>query len=55
MASEPKQRLTIQEYLAFERGTETRNEFHDGETFAMTGTSRAHNLIEGNIFGEVRN
>ncbi|HEY0556234.1 MAG TPA: Uma2 family endonuclease [Thermoanaerobaculia bacterium] len=55
MASDPKQRLTIQEYLAFERGAEARNEFHDGETFAMTGASRAHNLIEGNIFGEVRN
>jgi len=55
MATDPHQRLTIQEYLAFERQSETRNEYLDGEIFAMTGASRAHNLIAGNIFGEVRN
>jgi Uma2 family endonuclease len=53
MATDPHQRLTIQEYLAFERQSETRNEYLDGEVFAMTGASRAHNLIAGNIFGEI--
>jgi Uma2 family endonuclease len=55
MATDPHQRLTIREYLAFERQAETRNEFLDGEVFAMTGASRAHNLIAGNIFIELRN
>jgi len=55
MATDPHQRLTIQEYLAFERQSETRNEYLDGEIFAMTGASRSHNLIAGNIFREIGN
>jgi len=53
MASDPSQRLTIQDYLAFERQSETKNDYLDGEIFAMTGASRVHNLITGNIFGEI--
>jgi Uma2 family endonuclease len=55
MATDPHQRLTIPEYLAFERQSETRHDYLDGEVFAMTGASRTHNLIAGNIFGEIRN
>jgi Uma2 family endonuclease len=55
MATDPHQRLTIQEYLAFERQAETKNDYLDGEIFAMTGASRVHNLITGNISGEIRN
>lgn len=55
MATDPHQRLTIQEYLAFERQAETRNDYWDGEVFAMTGASRIHNLIAGNIFREIGN
>ena len=40
--------------MAFERQVETRNEYLDGEVFAMTGASRNHNLIAGNLFGEIR-
>ena len=54
MASEPKQRLTISEYLAFERQSETRNDYLEGEVYAMTGASRLHNLIAGNVFAEIR-
>lgn len=54
MASDPRQRLTLQDYLAFERHSETKNEYVDGEVFAMTGASREHNLIAGNVFGEIR-
>jgi Uma2 family endonuclease len=54
MPSEPQQRLTIEEYLAFERQSETKHDYLDGEIFAMTGASRIHNLIAGNIFGEIR-
>ncbi len=53
MATDPQQRLTIEDYLAFERQSEIRHDYLDGEVFAMTGASRAHNLIAGNIFGEI--
>jgi Uma2 family endonuclease len=55
MATDPHPRLTIPEYLAFERQSELRHEYLDGEVFAMTGASRAHNLIAGNIFREIGN
>lgn len=49
MATDPKQRLTIQEYLILERNSETKSDYLDGETFAMTGASRKHNLISVNV------
>jgi Uma2 family endonuclease len=50
MATDPKQRLTIQEYLILERQAETKSDYLDGELFAMSGASREHNLISGNVF-----
>lgn len=55
MASDPQQRLTIEEYLAFERSSETRHDYFEGEIFDMAGTSRRHSLISGNIFREIGN
>jgi len=49
MATDPKQRLTIQEYLILERNAETKSDYLDGEMFAMTGASRKHNLISVNV------
>ena len=55
--------FTAEEYLAFERASDTKHEFIDGrivslhegfEVTAMAGASRRHNLISGNIFGEIR-
>ena len=48
MAAVIKPRLTEAEYLAFERASEFRHEFHRGELFAKTGSSESHNLISGN-------
>jgi Uma2 family endonuclease len=45
MSAVVKPRLTEAEYLAFERASEFRHEFHRGEIFAMTGASLPHNLI----------
>jgi Uma2 family endonuclease len=45
---------TPAEYLARERVAETKSEYRHGEIVAMTGVSRAHNLIAGNLFGELR-
>ena len=58
-ASAAQTRLTPEEYIAFERkalpDTEIiRHEYINGELIAMSGASRAHNLITGNIFGELR-
>lgn len=53
MSTQPKAYLTPEEYLAFERGAEYKNEYVDGEVFAMTGASREHNLITINLGREV--
>ena len=50
-----KIRFTPQEYLALERKSETRSEFYNGEIFAMSGASREHNLIAGNLFRDIGN
>lgn len=49
MATEAKPRLTPEQYLAMERHSETRNQFLNGEVFAMTGASREHNLLVANL------
>jgi Uma2 family endonuclease len=41
---------TPAEYLARERLAETKSEYRYGVVVAMTGVSRAHNLIAGNLF-----
>ncbi|MDQ3684127.1 MAG: Uma2 family endonuclease [Acidobacteriota bacterium] len=62
MSSQTKTFITPEEYLAIERQAETRSEYFNGEMFptnsvrrehdalGMTGASRRHNLIAGNIF-----
>lgn len=42
-------RMTEAEYLIFERASEFKHEFVNGEVVAMTGASRAHNLISVNV------
>lgn len=42
--------LTAVEYLVLERAAETKSEYIDGEMRPMTGASRKHNLIAGNIY-----
>ena len=58
-ASAAQTRLTPEEYIAFERkalpdAEIIRHEYINGELIAMSGASRAHNLITGNISGELR-
>ena len=54
MSRQVKTFVTPEEYLAFERKAEYKNEYVNGEIFAMTGASRKHNLIVANISGELR-
>ncbi len=49
MATDQAVRLSPSEYLAFERGLLSKHEYVDGELREMTGASRPHVLIAGNI------
>ena len=53
MSIQTKPRLTAEDYLVIERNAETKNEYFNGEMFAMAGASRRHNLIVTNIVREV--
>jgi Uma2 family endonuclease len=54
MSAIPKTKLTPEEYLEFERKSEERHEYFDGEIFAMSGAKRNHNVVAWNIGGELR-
>lgn len=43
--------MTPQEYLEFERKSEEKHEYFDGEIFAVAGAKRNHNKIVGNLNG----
>ena len=52
--------LSPEEYITLERKAiptddVVRSEYVNGKIVAMSGASRAHNLISGNFFGELRN
>lgn len=49
MSAQPRPYYTPAEYLAIERESETKNEYFQGEIFAMSGASRAHNLLVTNL------
>ena len=53
MSSVAKTRMTPEQYLVQERKAEYRSEFFRGETFAMAGATRSHNLIAGNVFAKL--
>lgn len=47
--------MSVEEYLAFERASEIKHEYFDGEIYAMTGASEAHNLINLNVATALKN
>jgi Uma2 family endonuclease len=47
-------KMTQEEYLAFERASEEKHEYADGEIFAMSGGTREHSLAAANVLGELR-
>lgn len=53
MSSQTNSKYTPQEYLALERATQKKNEYFNGEIFAMGGASERHNLIVGNVFASL--
>ncbi|MDQ3322405.1 MAG: Uma2 family endonuclease [Acidobacteriota bacterium] len=54
MSAIPKTKLTPEEYLDFERKSEERHEYFNGEIFVMSGAKRRHNVVAWNIGGELR-
>jgi Uma2 family endonuclease len=50
-----KRTLTREEYLAFERASEQKHEYADGEIFAMSGGTMEHSLVSANISRELGN
>jgi Uma2 family endonuclease len=53
VASLPNVPVTPEAYLHRERQSPTKSEYHQGEVVAMSGASRAHNLIAANLSREV--
>lgn len=53
MSSPKPSLLTPGEYLELERKAEIRSEYIAGRMFAMSGASRRHGLIAGNLFREI--
>jgi len=45
-----KQKLSIEEYLQFEKESIEKHEFYQGEIFAMSGASSRHVKIHSNLF-----
>ena len=46
---EYQQRISIEEYLALEKETDTKYEYHDGEVYAMAGGTPTNSLIANNV------
>lgn len=53
MSAIPKTKLTVKDYLEFERNSDIKHEYFDGEIFAMSGAKRNHNKITTNLSGLV--
>lgn len=54
MSAETALKMSAEEYLAFDRASEVRHEFWNGEIFAMSGASWNHGLINGNLASLLR-
>ena len=49
------QYMSPQEFLEWEKNQELRYEYIDGEVFAMTGGTKPHNRIAGNLYTAIDN
>lgn len=54
MSTEHRRRYSLEEYLALERESEVKYEYWNGEIFAMSGGTLAHDQITGNVFDSLR-
>lgn len=54
MPTVPQRKYTIAEFVALEERSQTKHEYYRGEVFAMSGGSRAHARVHGNIYHFLR-
>jgi Uma2 family endonuclease len=54
MSTAQQLQITEQQFLDGECETQVKHEFIDGQVYAMTSATIAHNRISGNVFGEIR-
>jgi Uma2 family endonuclease len=54
MSALPKPKMSIEEYIEFDKLSEERFEYFDGELFAMAGGSPNHTRVSGNVFAVLR-
>lgn len=54
VTAQPRIWVSPEEYLEGEKLADVKHEYVEGEVFAMAGASADHNIIAGNIFGELR-
>ncbi len=54
MSALPIHKMTMEEYIEFDKNAEGRYEYFAGEVFAMAGGSPEHTRIGGNVFGTLR-
>ncbi len=50
----PAQKMSLDDFLAWENTQATRHEFWRGEVFAMVGARRVHGLVSGNLFAALK-
>ena len=51
---EPVGPMTVEEYFDFEERSPIRHEYVEGEVYAMSGVTRRHSAIAGNLFMHLR-
>src|SRR5215470_9835127 len=54
MSIQPQHGYTLEEYFALEQASEVRHEYWQGEVFAMSGASPAHEQIQINLISLLR-
>jgi Uma2 family endonuclease len=54
MRARSQRRYSVDEYFAVEETSRVKNEYYDGEIFAMAGASLAHNRIVANLLALLR-
>jgi Uma2 family endonuclease len=48
-----KIKMSVEEYLQFEKSSDEKHEFYQGEVFARGGTSPRHNVIAKNLMRDI--
>jgi Uma2 family endonuclease len=48
-----KQKLTIEEYLQWEKESQQKHEYYQGEIFAMAGAGLRHNILQVNLISAI--